>query len=292
VAKEIIQHLLEDDDESWKDLVSSADNAAYPADYGEALYLYDESGRVIASSRNLAGIRRYVSRQPVQSVHIHDLGKGEGGIKVVFLNNWFWLGRFASFGVLTWSLRNWRNLYGATLFVNGQPGGRISYRNAALQEGEGDDFEVKDLVGGNSEEEVTLDQMKAAEPNFFSRETNRFFGTKKLYQYGSYLVVKNKRRMPGYFGGTVDSTKFIIYRFMRTENSPQGVIMYQQEAPDLQTAKAMIKAQDFRPWREQFRARLGLPESEALRLRAGGTVALVSGTQRKDSAWQLDSPSI
>ncbi|MGV0949243.1 MAG: 2'-5' RNA ligase family protein [Azonexus sp.] len=45
-----------------------------------------------------------------------------------------WEDGWCSYGVLKWALRNWRNLYGATLFVDGQEAGTVSYRNPALAE--------------------------------------------------------------------------------------------------------------------------------------------------------------
>lgn len=252
MTDQIIRALLEADDEAdWKDTVASAETAPWPEHYAQEHYLYDEQGRVVRRSRNLRGIREYVSRMPVSHVMIQELDRGEGGVKVMFTNNWYWTGRFACFGVLKWALRNWRNLYGAPLTVNGQPGGQVGYRNSALIETkEPEDFDPKELY--DQPAEYSLDDMKAAEPEFFNRSNTRFFGTKKIYKYGNFIVLKNVRRMPGWFGGTTLSTSYVIYEFVRTEQNPQGILLHKQSTNELYKAKEMIKRRDFRPWREQL----------------------------------------
>jgi hypothetical protein len=252
VIDQIIKALLEADDEAdWKDTVASAETAPWPETYAEEHYLYDEQGRVVRRSRNLRGIREYVSSMPVSHVMIQELDRGEGGVKVMFHNNWYWTGRFACFGVLKWALRNWRNLYGAPLTVNGQPAGQVGYRNAALIEAkEPEDFDPKELY--DQPEEVSLEDMKRIEPEFFDRGNTRFFGTKKIYKYGNFIVLKNVRRMPGWFGGTSLTTSYVIYEFTRTEQNPQGILLHRQSTNELYKAKEMIKRRDFRPWREQL----------------------------------------
>lgn len=252
MTDQIIRALLEADDEAdWKDAVASAETAPWPEHYAQEHYLYDEQGRVVRKSRNLRGIREYVSRMPVSHVMIQELDRGEGGIKVMFQNNWYWTGRFACFGVLKWALRNWRNLYGAPLTVNGQPGGLVGYRNAALIEArEPEDFDPKELY--DQPQEYSLDDMKRAEPGFFDRSNTRFFGTKKIYKYGNFIVLKNVRRMPGWFGGTTLSTSYVIYEFVHTPDNPQGFLLHRQSTNELAKAKSMIKRRDFREWREQL----------------------------------------
>jgi hypothetical protein len=264
VTDEIIKHLLEaEDDLDWKDAAHTFPDTSWPETYTEVHYLYDESGRAVRKSRNLRGIREYVSQMPVQRVLIQELDKGHGGIRVDFVNHWCWKGRFASFGTLKWALRSWRNLFGAPLIVNGTPSGTVGYRNAALQEAEEDDFDVKEVVGG--EGAASLADMKAAEPGFFSRQNNRWFGTEKVYKYGNFLVLKNARWVPGSFGqmGTWRTwTQYVIYEFVKTEDTPQGLMHYHGSANGLADAKAMIKAGDFRPMREQIADRHGIHEDD------------------------------
>ena len=249
---QIIRQLLEadDDEASWKDAAHTFRDTAWPETYGEVHYLYDENGHPMRKSRNLRGIREYVSRMPVKLIRIQQLDKGEGGIRVDFTNNWYWLGRFASFGVLKWALRSWRNLYGAPLIVNGEPSGTVDYRNRALQESDGD-FDVKEVAWGG-EPVASLEDMKAAEPEFFSRKNNKWFGTKKIYKYGNYLVLKNVRRTHGHFGEMSTWTQYVIYEFVKTEQTPQGLMLHRQSANSLENAKSMIKRKDFREWREQL----------------------------------------
>lgn len=130
----LIRLLIEDDDEevTWKDTEHVSRETAWPESYAGPSYLYDENGREVSKSRNLAGIRRYVSRRQVQAVHIQKLEHGEGGIRIEFVNGWYWLGRFADYGVLKWTLRNWKNIQMAPLVVDGNPSGLVSYHNLKL----------------------------------------------------------------------------------------------------------------------------------------------------------------
>ena len=207
---------------------------------------------------------------PVRLIRIQKLEHGEGGIQVLFGNDWYWIDRFASFSVLKHALRNWRNLYGADLVINGEPAGKVGYRNPALVEsveGEEDDPGYKD-VGLPAEPEVaSLETMMAAEPNFFDKKTNKLFGTKKRYKYGNCLVLKNVSSLHGHLGGTGTYTRYVIYEFIRTENSPKGVMLYRQIASSLWRAKQMIKRKDWRPWGEQVADdyRLGLRDLDETR---------------------------
>lgn len=92
-------------------------------------------------------IRRIIGRHIVDKVEIsrNDAGgpRGwrEGHIQITYKDNGrqdspskVWSDEWASYEVLKWALRNWRNLYGAPLFVAGQPAGEVGYRNPALAE--------------------------------------------------------------------------------------------------------------------------------------------------------------
>lgn len=88
-------------------------------------------------------IRRLIGRHVVERVEIWkgENWRSDGNIKIVYKENGradspgvVWQDEWASYEVLKWALRNWRNLYGAPLFVNGQEAGVVSYRNPALAE--------------------------------------------------------------------------------------------------------------------------------------------------------------
>ena len=88
-------------------------------------------------------IRRLVGQHVVERVEIWkgDNWRSDGNIKIVYKENGradspgvVWQDEWASYEVLKWALRNWRNLYGAPLFVNGQEAGVVGYRNPALAE--------------------------------------------------------------------------------------------------------------------------------------------------------------
>lgn len=89
-----------------------------------------------------ATIRRLLGRVLIDRVEIKKnpgefRNSREGFIRIVYrLGNQSraWEDEWACFDVLKWSLRNWRNLYGVPLFVNGEPAGKVDYRNPALAE--------------------------------------------------------------------------------------------------------------------------------------------------------------
>jgi hypothetical protein len=265
MVREILDFLLEDEEETLKDILDPSE-IGWGMQPGDELYLYDQHGNRIRRSRNLAGIRRYVARWPVKQVEIKVIerprGDTEGGVRIDFTNGYYWVGRFADYHVLKWALRNWRNLYGAKLIVNDQDAGQISYRNPALgyqdpglRESVPDDEpgQYKELYA--PAEQVTLDQMRATEPGFFARSKgNRvWFGRSKYYgpYKGNYLVVRNTRKEHGHFGNMREHTTYEIYQFARTPDEPKGGLRYKGTSHDLQDAKEMIKSQDFRPFRER-----------------------------------------
>lgn len=67
-------------------------------------------------------------------VAISSLPRGEGFLRIDFMNGDYFETTFADFGVLMHALRNWRNLYGAPLVVDGKHRGKVAYGNPALQE--------------------------------------------------------------------------------------------------------------------------------------------------------------
>jgi 2'-5' RNA ligase len=90
----------------------------------------------------LSTVRRRVGRELVDTVWINKVdepskmsGFGrEGELRIYFHGKRAVKSDFCSFEVLKMSVRQWRNLYGAKLFVNGQEVGVVSYQNPALQD--------------------------------------------------------------------------------------------------------------------------------------------------------------
>ena len=155
ISDSILRFIVEDDDEEpVKDILGLA-HFAEPSWEGrpeDRDVLYDELGRQMASSRNLRGLRTWVRQYPIQSVEIRRKGESEhsdGAMLVRFMNGWYCVTHWSSYSVLTNSLRNWRNLEGAKLIVNGQDAGKIGYRNPALQEAM-EEEELADLLGDYS----------------------------------------------------------------------------------------------------------------------------------------------
>lgn len=94
------------------------------------------------NSPGMGWMRRVVGRSVVLRVDIvrntsisHGTKPADGLIKITYMHGPYrrtWEHGFKSFSVLQWVVRNWRNLYGAPLFVNGQSAGKVEYSNPAL----------------------------------------------------------------------------------------------------------------------------------------------------------------
>lgn len=94
----------------------------------------DCEGNVISQSKNLAGIRRYVGKHTIKWLAIDTIGKNglEGKLMILFGDGSSFETNFASYTVLKIWIRNWRNVYGAPLLVNGRPKGIVEYYNPSL----------------------------------------------------------------------------------------------------------------------------------------------------------------
>ena len=94
----------------------------------------DRDGNVISKSRNLAGIRRYVSGHIpplIKVLDVSEIGDREGKLCILFESECSFETNFCSYSVLKGFVRRWRNVHGAPLTVNGQPAGRVSIHNPA-----------------------------------------------------------------------------------------------------------------------------------------------------------------
>jgi hypothetical protein len=76
-------------------------------------------GEVIQRSKNLRGIRRKVGRDEVRHIGVRQCEDNSGVLYILFQNGDNFSTHFASFEVLKTSLRNWRNLHGCLIFING-----------------------------------------------------------------------------------------------------------------------------------------------------------------------------
>ena len=76
-------------------------------------HIRNKLGDIIQTSRNLAGIRRYVPKHLVKIVQLDQLEKGEALLHILFDDGSSFQCRFASFVVLCWTVQNWRSLYGS-----------------------------------------------------------------------------------------------------------------------------------------------------------------------------------
>lgn len=98
-------------------------------------YIYDQHGTVISRSRNLAGIRRYVSNHLIDEIRLVRTNQNEGKLSIRFDDGATFETTFASYSVLIDWVRRWRNVYGAALTVQGDPAGAVSYDNRFLRLG-------------------------------------------------------------------------------------------------------------------------------------------------------------
>lgn len=92
--------------------------------------------KVINRSRNLAGIRRYVSSHLISELHIAPKMDGQinvnhnrGWLYIVFDNGATFQTDFASYEVLKGFVSRWRNVYGASLWMDGHEAGKVSAHN-------------------------------------------------------------------------------------------------------------------------------------------------------------------
>jgi hypothetical protein len=95
--------------------------------------ILDRDGNVIQQSRNLRGIRKYVSNNLIQALAIDEIANGEGKLQILFEDGSNFETNFASWEVLKNFVRNWRNVYGAPFVVNCKKVGNVYYNHELLK---------------------------------------------------------------------------------------------------------------------------------------------------------------
>lgn len=96
--------------------------------------IHSSQGEVVSRSRNMAQLRRAVSKNLVKLVEISgENDRSEGLLRIEFENGNVCVVPFASYQVLKQVISQWRSLYGAPLKVNGQDKGKVENRNEALK---------------------------------------------------------------------------------------------------------------------------------------------------------------
>jgi len=93
----------------------------------------NSQGFIIQRSKNLAGIRRYVSKNIIKILAMDAISNYEGKLCILFTNGCSFETNFASYTVLKNFVRNWRNVYGSKLIINGSEFGIVEYKNPALK---------------------------------------------------------------------------------------------------------------------------------------------------------------
>ena len=95
----------------------------------------DKDGNIIQRSKNLAGIHRYVGTHAINLLSISRIGQGEGKLCISFEDGSSFESNWPTFSALLLHVRNWRNVYGAPLSVNGGWCGKVGRDNPALNPG-------------------------------------------------------------------------------------------------------------------------------------------------------------
>lgn len=100
--------------------------------------IFNTDGRGISSRTRLDLIRKKVSQQAVNAVHLISEPPGTGhiaghGVLVLQFEDGFTAKAWDDFEVLKKTLRTWKNLWGVKLFVSEKAAGEVSKDNPALQ---------------------------------------------------------------------------------------------------------------------------------------------------------------
>lgn len=84
-------------------------------------------GEVIRSSKNLRGVRSFLSetRSPIKILALDDLEERGAKLSILWENGDNYETNFASFQVLVEFVQRWRNARGAPLMVNGEMKGTV-----------------------------------------------------------------------------------------------------------------------------------------------------------------------
>jgi len=96
-----------------------------------SVVIYGAGGHVVRRSRNLAGLREHCGKYVAQEVAVTKHADGTALLFVLFANGDWCETTFASYSVLKYVLRKWRNLYGTPLRINGE-WGTVSNSDARL----------------------------------------------------------------------------------------------------------------------------------------------------------------
>jgi hypothetical protein len=92
----------------------------------------DKNGNAISTSKNLAGIRKYVGGYMppfIKTLDVSEIGDYEGKLSILFDNGNSYETNFESYNVLINFVSRWRNVHGAPLTLNGQNVGEVSSTN-------------------------------------------------------------------------------------------------------------------------------------------------------------------
>ena len=92
----------------------------------------NSDGSVLQQSRNLSGIRRYVSNHSIKVLAVDEIEHGAGKLSILFNDGSSFEVNFGNYDTLLLFISRWRNVYGASLLVNGVDSGVITKNHPAL----------------------------------------------------------------------------------------------------------------------------------------------------------------
>ncbi len=95
-----------------------------------------KTGDIVSRSSNMTGVRQFAGKHRATEVRIRpvtDLDHVGGRLNIVFDRRYVFEVEYGSWDVLRQSVANWRNIYGAKLYVSDIHAGWVNRTNPNLQ---------------------------------------------------------------------------------------------------------------------------------------------------------------
>lgn len=98
------------------------------------MVILNKHGKIVSNSQNLRGIRKHASQYLAKRIIVTKMSNGGAKLHIVFQNKSQFSCHFASYIVLLHTLKNWRNLRGTPITINGIRRGILQSDNSIFQE--------------------------------------------------------------------------------------------------------------------------------------------------------------
>jgi hypothetical protein len=99
------------------------------------IYVKAPNGKILNRSRNLAGIRRYVSKDPITTIELHHRPDSKGVLKLTLYSGATFETDFQSYQVMKDFVTRWRNAHGVPVKVFDSFGKEIGYSHEKVKIG-------------------------------------------------------------------------------------------------------------------------------------------------------------